>query len=903
MTRREFLIKTGVTAAGCLAGGMLAGGTRAGATPARRPGGGISIICDPGDPIASAKPSQWAVQQLQQALTGRGFAVRVCTRLDEATSGEACIIATGRASAMTRDVGFIPSADAEALAVAPGKLGGRDVLLASGSDSRGLVYALTDLADAIALADDPSSALRPPHPVMERPANAVRGVMRLFASDVEDKPWFNDREFWRRYLSLLATQRFNRFNLALGLGYDSPDGLRDTYFYFAYPFLLAVPGHDVRATNLPDAERDRNLEMLRFISDEAAARGLGFQLGLWTHAYQWTNSPNANHVIEGLTPQTQAPYCRDALARLLKECPNITGVTFRIHGESGVPEGSYDLWRTIFDGCVRSGRRVEIDLHAKGIDQPTIDAALGTGLPVTISPKFWAEHLGLPYHQAAIRPNELPVRERGNGSFAQSEGARSFLRYGYGDLLREDRRYGIVHRIWPGTQRVLLWGDPLFAAAYGRAASFCGSQGCEIFEPLSFKGRKGSGLPGGRGGYADASLKAAGGDFEKYLYTYRLWGRLLFNPEAEPQVWQRHLRREYGPAADAAEKALAHASRILPLFTTAHTPSAANNNYWPEMYVSMSMVDDSRPQPYTDTPSPKRFGAVSPLDPQLFARVDDFADELLAGQVSGKYSPVEVAQWLEDLAQTAADSLAQAAAPAADQNAPAFRRFAIDVQVQIGLGRFFGQKLRAGVLYALFERTGDRAALDAAVNAYRSARQEWTRVIEVTAGVYVSDVTYGEGWFQRGHWSDRLAAIDRDIAAMEQKAMTPAVTGIAPERVAALIRDTLGRPQRPVQSVTHVPPVSFRRGQPVTPSLVLASDQTRPKAIRMFYRHAHQAEPWRVLPVQMEADGCHATIPGEYTDSSYPLQYYFETSDGAGRSWLYPGLGADLSNQPYFVLR
>jgi hypothetical protein len=808
---------------------------------------------------------------------------------------------------MTRDVGFIPSADAEALAVAPGKLGGRDVLLASGSDSRGLVYALTDLADAIALADDPSSALRPPHPVMERPANAVRGVMRLFASDVEDKIWFNDRELWRRYLSLLATQRFNRFNLALGLGYDSPDGLRDTYFYFAYPFLLAVPGHDVRATNLPDAERDRNLEMLRFISDEAAARGLGFQLGLWTHAYRWTNSPDANHVIEGLTPQTHALYCRDALARLLKECPNITGVTFRIHGESGVPEGSYDLWRTIFDGCVRSGRPVEIDLHAKGIDQPTIDAALGTGLPVTISPKFWAEHLGLPYHQAAIRPNELPQRERGSGPFAQSEGARSFLRYGYGDLLREDRHYGIVHRVWPGTQRVLLWGNPHFVAACGRVMSFCGSRGCEIFEPLSFKGRKGSGLPGGRDGYADASLKAAGGDFEKYLYTYRLWGRLLFNPEAEPQVWQRHLRREYGPAAGAAEKALAHASRILPLFTTAHTPSAANNNYWPEMYVNMSIVDDSRPQPYTDTPSPKRFGAVSPLDPQLFARVDDFADELFASQVSGKYSPVEVAQWLEDLAQTAADSLAQAAATTADRNAPAFRRFAIDVKVQIGLGRFFGWKLRAAVLYALFERTGDRAALDAAVDAYRSARQAWTRVVEVTTDVYVSDVTYGEGWFQRGHWSDRLAAIDRDIAAMEQKAMTPAapqtVTGITPERVAGLVRDTLGRPRRPAQNITHVPPASFRRGQPVALGVTRASDQAGSQAIRMFYRHTHQAERWRVLPMQREADSCHATIPGEYTDSPYPLEYYFETSDEAGRWWLYPGLGADLSNQPYFVLR
>jgi len=89
---------------------------------------------------------------------------------------------------------------------------------------------------------------------------------------------------------------------------------------------------------------------------------MDFQLGLWTHAYQWNNSPNASHVIEGLTPQTQAPYSRDALTILLKECPNITGVTLRIHGESGVPEGSYDLWRTIFSGCVRSGRRIEVEL-------------------------------------------------------------------------------------------------------------------------------------------------------------------------------------------------------------------------------------------------------------------------------------------------------------------------------------------------------------------------------------------------------------------------------------------------------------------------------------------------------------------------------------------------------------
>jgi hypothetical protein len=325
------------------------------------------------------------------------------------------------------------------------------------------------------------------------------------------------------------------------------------------------------------------------------------------------------------------------------------------------------------------------------------------------------------------------------------------------------------------------------------------------------------------------------------------------------------------------------------------------------MYVNMSIVDPSHPQPYTDTPSPKRFGTVSPLDPQLFARVDDYADELLKAQVSGKYSPVEVAQWMEDFAQTAAENLSQAASKAANRNAPAFRRLSVDVSVQIGLGRFFGQKLRAAVLYALYDRTSDRAALEEAIKTYRSARQAWARIAELTTGVYVSDVTYGEGWFQRGRWSDRLAAIDKDIAAMEQKAAAPApqpaVSGITPEKVAALVHDVLGRPQRTVREVTHTQPASFRRGQPVALGLALASDQARPKAVQLYYRHTHQAEPWRVVPMQMEAGSCHVAIPGEYTNSHYPLEYYFELSDESGRSWLYPGLGASLSNQPYFVLR
>ena len=48
--------------------------------------------------------------------------------------------------------------------------------------------------------------------------------------------------------------------------------------------------------------------------------------------------------------------------------------------------------------------------------------------------------------------------------------------------------------------------------------------------------------------------------------------------------------------------------------------------------------------------------------------------------------------------------------------------------------------------------------------------------------------------------------------------------------------------------------------------------------------------------------GFRASIPESYADSQYPLQYYFELRDTPEQAWLYPGLGADLTQQPYFVL-
>ena len=746
---------------------------------------------------------------------------------------------------------------------------------------------------------------------------SVRSVARAFVSDVEDKPWFNDRNFWPSYLSMLATQRFNRFNLTFGLAYDFTTDIRDCYFHFAYPFLLSVPGYDVRAVPLPDAERDRNLEMLRFISDETARRGLQFQLGLWTHAWQWTNSPKANYTIEGLTPETQASYCRDALRMLLTACPSISGITIRTHGESGVPEGNTAIWKTIFDGVVQCNRSVRIDLHAKGIDQAIINTALGTGMPVEVSPKFWAEHMGLPYMQGAIRPQEMPpANARDAGFFARSTGSRRFTRYGYADLLIENRSYGVVHRIWPGTQRQLLWGDPELARAYGRVSSFCGSNGVELLEPLYFKGRKGSGLPGGRDAYADASLKPADGDYGKYDYTYRVWGRSIYNPDTDPDGWQRRLRRQFGKSAEPAGDALAAASRILPLVTTAHCPSAANNIYWPEMYTNMPMVDANRPHPYSDTAEPRRFGTVSPLDPEFFLTVDESAEELLKGESSGRCSPSRVAQQLEETSRQAMAHLHAAKSKMRDVRDPEFRRLEVDVVIQAGLGRFFAAKFQAGVLYAIYEQTGHRPALEASLKAQRTARATWTELAGQARDPYVHNISYGYDYFQCGHWLDRLPAMDEDIGDMEkllrngpdimihgrQAARTnPKIINQAMRAVFAKVKPN----SNPLPVTLHEPAASFQRGQPlsVTAHVPRTSDLGPISGLRLRYRHVNQGEVWEMLETERSRDHYQAIIAASYTDSPFPLQYYFQIRTDTGLVWLHPGLETRWQGQPYYFVR
>jgi|SRR5579871_896545 len=849
----------------------------------------IALIVDPSSAITSNESVQWAVEKFRQSIAARG----ITTSDDSSTF---IVIVSPVTGLLAKTFDNLPTiTQPETTALISGKYNDAPAVLVTGLDARGLVYGLLELTERACLNDNSLTALHVPAPIVDITPNKVRSVARAFLSEIEDKSWFYDRTFWKNYLDTLAFGRFNRFNFALGFGYDFPRGVTGDYLHFPYPYLVEVAGYEqvIVEPSLQPGERHRNLETLQFIAAETARRGLDFQLGIWTHAYEWTDSPNSDHRIVGLTPEIHATYCRDALAAVLKACPQITGLTLRIHGESGIPEGSYPFWQTLFEAISGAGRVIEIDMHAKGLNQVMIDMARKTGMPVKAGAKFWAEHQGLGYHQADIRETEYP-RKGVTGTFAVSSGERNFTRYGYGDFYGQSDME-VLYRVWPGTQRHLLWGDPALASGYGRAANFCGAAGMELCELLTFKGREGSGHPGGRNSYADSSLANADRDTSKFAITYLLWGRYLYNPDTTSEVYQRFYRQTFGSSGLALETALANSSRILPLITTAWLPSASNHSFWPELFSPISILPPAGKPLYADSPAPHNVSAISPLDPQLFSTIEQHAKDLINGTKNARYNPVEVIGWLETMVYTSDKFLAAARAGGSHSGSPEFRQAEEDILVLNGLGLYYAHLFRSSLFYSIHEQTGDSMAATQSMVAYRKARDAWANMAKRADHVYTTDISYGDIPIRRGQWTSRITEIDHDVAVLERYFADKPIQRSSAEKAIQLA--TKASP-RPVVAVEHSAPKTFPRVSAL--SLTLGTSVNVNKSI-LWYRHVNHGERWLSVPMQ-KTDNAHcASVPASYTNSPYPLQYYFELHTMEAAT-LHPPFNSTLSNQPYYAI-
>ncbi len=73
--------------------------------------------------------------------------------------------------------------------------------------------------------------------------------------------------------------------------------------------------------------------------------------------------------------------------------------------------------------------------------------------------------------------------------------------------------------------------------------------------------------------------------------------------------------------------------------------------------------------------------------------------------------------------------------------------------------------------------------------------------------------------------------------------------------------------------------------------------------MRLRYRPVDQSQTYAEHEMDRAGDRFVASIPGADSDTPFAMQYLFAIHDANGDAWLHPGLGADLSDQPYYVVR
>jgi hypothetical protein len=269
---------------------------------------------------------------------------------------------------------------------------------------------------------------------------------------------------------------------------------------------------------------------------------------------------------------------------------------------------------------------------------------------------------------------------------------------------------------------------------------------------------------------------------------------------------------------------------------------------------------------------------------------------LLAGKPSHRCTPLDVADWLEGMAEGCERALTEARS-ARDWGRAEVQRIMTDVTILAGMARHFAEKFRAACWAELFVATKASALIEPMIDHARRAVLAWEGIAAVSRDVYHDDITYGPQSWLRGSWHERLPEMRAELLDLEairglggtESVATDAKTEAA---IAAL------RARRPVQAEPiDIGGGRFAAGETVAVSIVAEADA----APVLHYRHINQAERWRSVVMERRGDRFGAEIPADYTASDFHLQYFVSFSRD-GESVLVPGLADDLANEPYVTL-
>jgi hypothetical protein len=842
---------------------------------------GLILFCFAGLQLAAAQkvavivsrdlsyPARHGVTVLENAIRAKGLTI-----VSGPEAADYLIFAGGEtavtAARSLKGAGFEFQKAPDALDVIRGRIGQKPVVVLAGGDSRGLMYAALDTADRISggTGADPFAEVKE---TSESPFLQGRGVSTYTMQRALFEQRLYDERYWTRYFDMLAASRINNFVLIFGYengGFMAP----------LYPYFFQTPGFPgVEMVGITAEQQAKNTAALKTLMRVAHNRGVHVTAGIWDHIYrggvQGGGIPGAAEnagkripgLVFGVSSDNLLAYTKASLRRFLDVFPELDAVQFRLHGESGLEQGEIQsFWHDVFVSIKQQSPKLRLDLRAKDLPDAVIDDALSLGLETRVSTKYWMEQMGMPFHPTHI--NKQNQHDR---------------RHGYADLLRYPQRYRVHWQLWSGgTTRLLLWADPDYVRRFAESARLYDGNSFEVNEMLATKmlGERHDAQPLE---VLNPDYRYYDYEFERYWHFYQLWGRLTYNPQADPGIWTRTFESRFGPEAGThVMKGLHLASKVLPRIVAAsyRYENFPTTRGWAEMNRQGSL---------------KEYADQDGSDIQQFMNVRDGAATLIAGADTAMRRPEETSRWFQSTSDAILHHVRLAEKTIENSKNKEFRSVMTDLNILAGLSRYHSRRLLAGVRYNLYKQTRNVSELDEAIAAERGALEAWKDMVHAAGDVYNHKLAFGPHakGFSR-HWKEEYSLLSGDFEqllaerknARGEKSTTHAL--FAPTSPPIVRLEAASQAEAGRDFLVH--------------ARVNAAEAL--KRIQLRYRHVTQFEDYKTVTMRRDPkSGSYVgRIPGPFVESQWDLMYFVEVVDRNGMGRIYPDLETET---PYVVVR
>lgn len=642
--------------------------------------------------------------------------------------------------------------EAEAFAIIPeGK-----VITVLGGDHRGMIYgalALTEsLANGTELADIAA--------MEEAPNQAFRGIKfnlpwetyRPSSALDQHIETAKDLKYWEAFLDMMTANRFNAISL-----------------WNMHPFTFMIrPKNFPEASPWSDAEFAEWRHLYREIFRMAKERGLDTYIVHWS-IFVSKDFADAHGVAQhnyypfyygsGDTSEIVRRYLRESVTQVLEEYPDLDGIGLS-HGEGmgGMTPLERQQWMddVIIAGALAADRPVKL-IHRAPFSA-NLDPGGSTSSRAEVITRAAMERLGDAFD------GPIWVEMKFNWSHAHSTPNLEKVHGGkLGDTYfkPEPQNYKVTWQARNEDFFALRWGVPDFIRQHiarngGHPYSGGYFTGSECYIPAL--------------DYFTASDAPVDWTwaFERQWLFYKLWGRLLYNPQTPDAVFQAEYTRRYGPSAAHLLEAMSLASS-----TQLRLASLYDSRWDFTLYSEGFLALQGETTRYIGVDALINQGTMA----SEYVSVGDYVAATLAGDTfaAERVTPPVLIGLLERDNRRALQLV-----ESIDVTDNMTLEYEVaDVKTWAHLGLHLAEKLKGAVALQRFRLAGDPTDREAAVAHLERALAEWDEVIAITRPLYrnMRLTHYNHNAFERNddnlfHW-----ALIRDEVAADVTAAREATTG------------------------------------------------------------------------------------------------------------------------------